>query len=184
MPRSATRTSRKSGHPVSPRRPLTRSMLLPLPVASTERMSLQFHLALAACRRPKQGNSYQFNELLRALYITYYLQEMGFGVLAMQVYGNAEFGLNAALTNTKQEQTWFIDAPTASLLEQILALHDQQLRSIALKDLTAATERLERFICSQRASPLPDAIRAEVRQLAAERILREPLTPTPDKAGG
>ncbi|WP_143749476.1 hypothetical protein [Caballeronia arvi] len=73
-----------------------------------------------------------------------------------------------------------IDAPTASLLEQILALHDEQLRSIALKDLTAATERLERFIGSQRASPLPDAIRAEARKLAADRILREPQPPTRD----
>ncbi len=159
---------------------MTRSMLLPLPVASTEKMSLQIHLALAACRRPKRGNSYQFNELLRALYITYHLQEMGFGALPMQVYGNAELGMNSALSTAKREHAWFIDAPTASLLEQILALHDQQLRSIALKDLTAATERLERFIGSQRASPLPDAIRAEARKLAADRILREPQPPTPD----
>ena len=158
---------------------MTRSMLLPLPVASTEKMSLQIHLALAACRRTKQGNSYQFNELLRALYVTYHLQEMGFGALPMQVYGSAELGMHAALTNAKREDVWFIDAPTASLLEQILALHDQQLRSIAVKDLTAATERLERFIGSQRASPLPDAIRAEARKLAADRILRDPHPPTP-----
>ncbi|SAL01242.1 Fis family transcriptional regulator [Caballeronia pedi] len=155
-------------------------MLLPLPAASTEKMSLQIHLALAACRRPKRGNSYQFNELLRALYITYHLQEMGFGTLPMQVYGSAELGMSAALTNSKREQAWFIDALTASLLEQILALHDQQLRSIAFKDLTAATERLERFIGSNRASPLPDAIRAEARKLEADRILREPHPPRPD----
>jgi hypothetical protein len=159
---------------------MTRAMLLPLPVASTEKMSLQIHLALAACRRPKRGNSYQFNELLRALYITYHLQEMGFGSLPVLVYASAEFGLNIALTNAEREEAWFIDAPTASLLEQILVLHDQQLRSIALKDLTAATERLERFIASQRASPLPDAMRAEARRLAADRIVREPIPPKAD----
>ena len=155
-------------------------MLLPLTVASTEKMSLQIHLALAACRRPKRGNSHQFNELLRALYVTYHLQEMGFGALPMHVFANAELRMNAALSNAKREQAWFIDAQTASLLEQILALHDQQLRSIALKDLTAAIERLERFIGSQRASPLPDAIRAEARRVAADRLPREPQPPTAD----
>lgn len=83
---------------------MTRSMLLPLPVAATEKMSLQIHLALAACRRPTRGNSYQSNELLRALYITYHLQETGFDALSMQVYGHAELGMNAALSNAKLHQ--------------------------------------------------------------------------------
>lgn len=77
---------------------MTRAMLLPLPATATEKMSLQFHLALAACRKEGNGNSYQFNELLRALYITHHLQEMGFGSLPMQVYACAEFGMNTALS--------------------------------------------------------------------------------------
>ncbi|CAL8481188.1 Fis family transcriptional regulator (plasmid) [Caballeronia sp. S22] len=143
-------------------------MLLPLPAATTEKMSLQFHLALAACRKAGNGNSYQFNDLLRALYITHHLQEMGFGSLPMQVFACAEFGMNAALSKRKQNQAWFVDARTASLLEQILALHDCQLGAIRMKDLTAAIEQLERFIRSQRASPLSDELRAEARKLAAE----------------
>lgn len=168
MPRSANRTTRTPGKPAGSRRPMTRSMLLPLPAATTEKMSLQFHLALAACRKEGNGNSYQFNELLRALYITYHLQEMGFGSLPLQVFACAELGMNAALSKRKEDQAWFVDARTASLLEQILALHDYQLGAIRLKDLSAATERLERFIRSQRASPLPNELRVEARKLAAE----------------
>ncbi|MEM5439395.1 hypothetical protein [Paraburkholderia diazotrophica] len=48
------------------------------------------------------------------------------------------------------------------------------MRSIALKDLTAATECLERFIGSQRVSPLPDAIRAEARELGPTESYESP----------
>jgi hypothetical protein len=158
---------------------MTRSMLLPLTAASSQKMSLHLHVALAACRREGCGNSHPFNELLRALYVTHHLQEMGFGSLPMEIYARAELGLNKSLSKGKPEQLWFVDAATAALLEQILGLHDQQLRVITLKDLTAATERLERFIRSQKESPLPAELRAAVRQAAAEDILRETDPPLP-----
>lgn len=144
-------------------------MLLPLPPESVRKMSLQIHLALAACRKDGCGNSHQFNELLRILYVTHQLQEMGFGQLPLDVYARAEHGLNAALLRVKAEKRWLIDVETASLLERVLQLHDQQLASIRLHDLTAATERLERFIRSERESPLPERVRAAIRdQMAVE----------------
>lgn len=76
-------------------------MLLPLPPGSVRKMSLQIHLALAACRKDGCGNSYQFNELLRILYITHLLQEMGFGKLPLEDYARAELGLSAALSHQK-----------------------------------------------------------------------------------
>jgi hypothetical protein len=57
---------------------------------------------------------------------------------------------------------------TASLLEQFLAPHDDQLGAIKLKDLTTAINRFEHFIRSQRASPLPNELRVEARKFAAE----------------
>ncbi|WP_157694765.1 hypothetical protein [Caballeronia fortuita] len=155
-------------------------MLLPLPMAAAEKMLLQIHVALAACRRPKRGTSYQFNELLPALDITYHLQERGFAGLPMQVYASAELGMNTAITNAEQQRAWFIDAPTASLLGKILSLHDQQLRSIARSHsriLTAATERLKRFVASQRASPLPDGLCAEARNSLPTRSYESPCRP-------
>jgi hypothetical protein len=106
---------------------------------------------------------------------------MGFGALPLQVYACVEFGMNAALSSEKHRQAWYFDARTASLLERILALHDHQLGSIRRKDLTAATERLEHFILSKRASPLPDELRAEARKLATEEIARESERTSLDK---
>jgi hypothetical protein len=139
-------------------------MLLPLPPESLRKMSLQIHLALAACRKVGCGNSHQFNELLRILYITHQLQEMGFGQLPLEDYARAERGLSAALSCVEAERRWLIDAPTAALLERILQLHDHQLATIRWGDLTAATERLQRFMQSDRPSPLPEHVRATVRK--------------------
>lgn len=148
-------------------------MLLPLPSASVRKMSLQIHLALAACRKDGCGNSYQFNELLRILYLTHQLQEMGVGQLSLEDYARAEHGLSAALSRVEAEHRWLIDAETASLLERILQLHDQQLASIRMGDLTAATEQLQRFIRSGRLSPLPETVRAKVREQAAIAVLND-----------
>ncbi|KXV10683.1 hypothetical protein CR51_08680 [Caballeronia megalochromosomata] len=138
-------------------------MLLPLPPASVRQMSLQIHLALAACRKDGCGNSHQFNELLRILYITHQLQELGFGQLPLEDYARAEHGLSAALSRVEAERRWLIDAETASLLERVLQLHDQQLATIRLRDLTAATERLQHFMRSERPFPLPEHVRAAIR---------------------
>ena len=107
---------------------------------------------------------------------------MGFGSLPLQVYACVEFGMNAALSSGKQRQAWYVDArAAASLLERILALRDYQLSSIKRKDLMAATERLERFVRSERASPLPEELRAEARELAANEMLRESQPTSSDK---
>ncbi|WP_159833883.1 hypothetical protein [Burkholderia sp. 8Y] len=130
-------------------------------------MSLAIHLALAACRREGSGTAYQFNELLRVLYMTLFLQEKGFGALPLALYARAEKNLNACLSRGKPGDHWFVDAETATVLEQVLRLHDEQLRGITYRDLAAAQERLEGFIRSARVSPLPDDARLAVQKLPA-----------------
>ncbi|WP_159839494.1 hypothetical protein [Burkholderia sp. 8Y] len=130
-------------------------------------MSLAIHIALAACRREGSGTAYQFNELLRVLYMTLFLQENGFGALPLELYARAEKNLNGCLSRGKQGDHWFIDAETAAVLEQVLRLHDEQLRRITNRDLTAARERLEGFIKSARVSPLPDEVRLAVLEVQA-----------------
>jgi hypothetical protein len=83
MPRSATR---KTGPLTAARRPMTRSMLLPL----SPRQRRKCRCSSTSRWRPAAGwaaeNSHQFNELLRVFYITHQLQEMGFDSLPLQVY--------------------------------------------------------------------------------------------------
>jgi hypothetical protein len=67
-------TIRKSTRPGAIRKPpLTKSALLPMPAQSARELSLAHHLALAACRSDS-GNRHQINELVRSVYMAYYLQ--------------------------------------------------------------------------------------------------------------
>ena len=175
MPRSATR---KTGSSARPRRPLTRAMLLPLSGETVRKKSLAIHLALAACRREGSGTGYQFNELLRVLYITLFLQERGFGELPVELYARAEINLNACVSRGKRDSAWLIDAETAGILEQVLRLHDEQLRVITYRDLSAATERLECFIRSARVSPLAEDIRSAARAAATAMMTGSASTTT------
>jgi hypothetical protein len=149
-------------------------MLLPIPNDSARKMSLTHHMALAVCRDEGGGNSHQFNELLRVIYVTHHLQEAGFGTIPEELYGIAEAGMNAALARVKPEKVWRVDEKTALILEQIVGLHDEQLRSVTLRDLTAATERLERFIHSDRLSPLPESVRRAAQESQSSESTDEP----------
>jgi len=130
-------------------------MLLPLSEATARELSLPLHLALATCRGKSGGNAHLFNELLRVLYITFYLQEKGFGESAPDVYARAEAGINATLAAVKRTKNWQIDEETARLFEELLRTHDAQLAQVSLRDLTAATQRLMHFIRGKTVSPLP-----------------------------
>ncbi|KVM16629.1 hypothetical protein WL05_28310 [Burkholderia ubonensis] len=64
MSRSPARPSR--------RKPLTREMLLPLPVSKVRALSLENHLALAAMRSGS-GNVDQMSCLLKVVYLAWFL---------------------------------------------------------------------------------------------------------------
>jgi hypothetical protein len=59
---------RKTARPGAIRKPLSKSLLLPMPPQSARDMSLAHHLALAACRG-HSGNRHQINELVRSVYM-------------------------------------------------------------------------------------------------------------------
>lgn len=58
------------------RKPLNKTMLLPLPNISVQKISLPVHLALAACRGVA-GNAHLMSELVRVVYLSYFLAEDG-----------------------------------------------------------------------------------------------------------
>lgn len=71
-------TKRKSTRPGANRKPLSKSSLLPMSAQSAREVSLAHHIALAACRGDS-ANRHQINELVRSVYMAYFLQRMGFG---------------------------------------------------------------------------------------------------------
>lgn len=128
-------------------------MLLPMTRQAVSDISLANHLALAVCRKG-QGNAHLLNELIRVVYLTYYLQDAGFGNAPVDLYRRAEAELDQAVDRAQYDGVWQVSAEVASMLEEILAIHDQQLTAAATRHVMEANARFSRFIKSDLHSPM------------------------------
>ncbi|MFP3637426.1 hypothetical protein [Paraburkholderia sp. SIMBA_054] len=132
---------------------LPKRALLPLPRATVDQISLGNHLALAACSG-SGGSAHLFNELVRALYLTFYIGEMGYAAGTVELYRAAESGLEHSITRGNEDGTWVLEASARQLLEEVLRIHDNQLGSARAGDFMMAEQKLSQFIHSDRkASP-------------------------------
>lgn len=138
--------------PVAGKHP-SRHQLLPLPRKTVNEFSLRNHLALAACRR-EVGNAHLLNYLIHAVYITFFLQQAGYGALPGDLYRRAEEALLNAVLAAKQQAKWAVDVDAAFLLEQILATHDAQLENVSAGVIDEARRKLTRYIVSNSPSPI------------------------------
>jgi hypothetical protein len=148
MPRS-----QHPGRSGKPRKVVSKKALLPLPQSAVDEISLGYHLALAACRGTG-GNSHLMNELTRALYITYYLGEMGYEHASAEFYRRAEAGLEKAIQRGHADGIWRLEPGAALVLQDVLQIHDHQLAVARTGHVSDADNRLAHFISSnRRASP-------------------------------
>lgn len=135
------------------RRFLSKTMLLPVPERLVVDFSLANHLALAACRRGR-GNAHLLNELLRAVYISYFLGQRGTDRAPAQTYREAEAGLERALACAERENVWHVDEKAAIVLGRVLTIYDIQLEFTATWMLVEAKERLDRFLAGDGKIPI------------------------------
>ena len=136
-----------------PRKPLSKTLLLPMDQASARELSLAHHLALVACRGDC-GNKHLINELARAIYMTYFLQLAGFGSLEVRIYLDAETALENVLARAAKCGDWKLVDDDMSVLEVVLALHDQQLAAAPMHRVVDADKRLRTFLMGSAPSPL------------------------------
>jgi len=147
-------TKRKPTRPGAIRKPpLTKSALLPMPAQSARELSLAHHLALAACRSDS-GNRHQINELVRSVYLAYFLQRMGFGDMPFECYKHAEAAFENALAVAAKSARWMISEQDAPVIERLLALHDWQLSEAPMHRVVEAEKQLRQFIAGTGVSPL------------------------------
>jgi len=106
-----TGTKRKATRPGANRKPLSKSALLPMPAQSARELSLAHHLALAACRG-ESANRHQINELVRSVYMAYYLQRMGYGEVPLECYEHAEAVFENALAVAAKSAQWITGSRT------------------------------------------------------------------------
>jgi hypothetical protein len=147
------RNQAKTHPPGAIRKPLSKSALLPMPARSARELSLAHHVALAACRGGRT-NRHQINELVRSVYMAYYLQRMGFSELPCEGYEQAEAALEDAFAVAAKCAKWVISEQDAPVIERLLALHDQQLSAAPMHRVVEAERRLRQFLAGTGASPL------------------------------
>lgn len=138
------------------RKPLNKTMLLPLPNISVQKISLPVHLALAACRGVA-GNAHLMSELVRVVYLSYFLAETEKSHPSPALHLRAEAFLESAIARAKSEQVWQLSEDGAGALEEVIALYDRQLSTVPTWVFLDASDRLDRFTLSNRHSPLPNS---------------------------
>ena len=128
-------------------------MLLPMPECAAREISLANHLSFAACRNGA-GSAYLFNELIRLVYLSFYVQDAGFGDTDLMIYARVEAAIERSLERAENGCTWTLDADDLPLFEAVLRESDRQLAHAPRYVHIGARERLEQFATSGRASPL------------------------------
>ena len=145
--------TKRKARPGANRKPLSKSLLLPMSAQSAREMSLAHHLALAACRGDS-ANRHQINELVRSVYMAYFLQRMGYGDLPFECYEHAEAAFENALAVAAKCGRWIISEQDAPVIERLLTLHDQQLSEAPMHRVVDAENQLRQFLAGTGASPL------------------------------
>lgn len=136
-----------------PHRPLTKALLLPMARSSASGQSLSNHLALVACRTG-HGNSHLVNELMRAVYLSWFLQRAGYGTCPNEHFKIAECAVKATLALAHESGEWQLPAHTIEDFETLLALYDSQLASAPLHIVLGAEQRLRTFLAGTASSPI------------------------------
>lgn len=131
-------------------------MLLPLPEAAARELALANHLRFVACKGAT-GSAFLINELIRLVYLTFYVQDAGYGDTDLLVFARAEAALERCLTRAGRDGAWQLAPEDGPLFEEILRQADWQLERAPRHCLFDACDRLERFARSDRQSPLPRA---------------------------
>ncbi len=138
------------------RRPLTKTMLLPLNAAAARAQSLNYHLAFAVCRSGS-GKQDNFNQLTLVMYLTWLLQQRGYGALPVERYQAAEQGIESAFVRANDCGTWELTSEAAVSFEAILALHDSQLSIVPVHLIKSAEQVLMRVVAGEIPPPIPEA---------------------------
>ncbi|WP_234480828.1 hypothetical protein [Paraburkholderia nemoris] len=122
--------------------------------ASANAQSLASHLALVACRSG-HGNGHHVNELMRVVYLGWFLQRAGYGSCPAEQFRIAEYAVEAILSHAREYGEWQLPPETSVDFEALLALYDSQLARAPLHEVLAAEQKLGAFLAGTSRSPIP-----------------------------
>ncbi|SOE63376.1 hypothetical protein SAMN05414139_02299 [Burkholderia sp. D7] len=116
-------------------------MLLPMSGTLVRKVSLQNHLALVALRQGR-GNVDLAAELLKTVFVTFYLSDPACLAIHLQNFTHAEAALLALMKDAASSGNWRLDETGRETIEVILALHDQQLTAMPAHRIEREKQRL------------------------------------------
>ncbi|WP_166618368.1 hypothetical protein [Paraburkholderia madseniana] len=122
--------------------------------ASAGERSLSCHLALVACR-DGHGNSHLVNELMRAVYLSWYLERAGYGNQPAEQFKIAEYAVENTLAHAHETGEWWLASEVISDFEALLTLYDAQLARAPLHQVSEAEQKLREFVMGTDHSPIP-----------------------------
>ena len=88
------------------------------------------------------------------MYSSHFLLTRGKTDIYLDAFRLCEAALEIGVATSQFEKGWTLPDDTQGMLENIPALHDQQLALVSEHQFNAAWERLERFLASDARSPL------------------------------
>ncbi|WP_080970830.1 hypothetical protein [Burkholderia cepacia] len=142
-------SNRRTGH-----RPLTKNLLLPLPLSQTRALSLEHHLALATIGRG-YGNVDLLLCLLKAVYVAFYLRDETPEGESDRPFQLAEAALERCIARAEQGEKWIMLDKDKVVIERVLLLHDEQLAATPAHRYIDALNKLHRFAIEGLTSPIP-----------------------------
>jgi hypothetical protein len=114
---------------VGKRKVLTKEMLLPLSIGKVRSLSLENHLAFATVRVGR-GDSQQVINLLRVVYLAFFLREQTASEAEIDLYRRAEAALDACIERAEHAEQWLLLDHEQKAVERLLAVHDEQLAAV------------------------------------------------------
>ncbi|WP_310030711.1 hypothetical protein [Paraburkholderia graminis] len=129
-------------------------MLLPLSTDKVRALSLENHLAFATVRAGR-GDSEQIINLLRVVYLAFYLRDETASGANLDLYRQAEAALDGCAERAEQGEKWLLLDHEQAAVEGLLVVHDEQLAAVRKHRYLAAWDRLQRFGSGTARSPIP-----------------------------
>ncbi|WP_157664235.1 hypothetical protein [Burkholderia ubonensis] len=133
---------------------MKKQMLLQLPTGYIRQLSLANHLALAGCCS-EASLRHSLNELIRVVYLSYFLWEAGYSQAPAALFPDAERAVDGAVLRAMETGIWRLVDDEANILKRIVAVHDDQLARVTGRAYVEARRRLAVLLSvSPTASPI------------------------------
>nr|WP_225031093.1 hypothetical protein [Paraburkholderia sp. XV] len=121
-----------------------KTLLLPMPRASADELSLQVHIALDSMRRGK-GCVNATQTLCQAMILVGLLAELGYGTATYEQMQRAEAIISAAFDRGRDAGVWSFSDGDYAHFALIVTTYDAQLQRAPMSAIAEASNRLDRF---------------------------------------